>query len=90
MYWVSCTDLFMSDWGCSQGKLNRLVFVCDSLEQARVVALNAKNRGDMSHIKIHGRHKPKFTDKIYFTQEKTQDDYPHWYIHGYYQKGEAV
>lgn len=78
-YYVSMTDKFMSGWGRAEGKKNKLVFVADSLDEAEVVARNARGRSDQSYINIHSK-KPRYSDRHYLTQTKTKADYPAWYI----------
>lgn len=44
MYYVSATDKHMSGWGRAQNRINRLVFVCDTLAQAERVLDKCKER----------------------------------------------
>jgi hypothetical protein len=84
-YYVSMTDRFMSGWGMAQGKTNKLVFVCDTYEQAQTVATNAENRGDMKYINICTS-KPRYNAQRYLTQYKTIAEYPSWYQAGYFKQ----
>lgn len=77
-YYVTMTDKALSGWGMARGKLNKLVFVCDSYEQAEIVAENAVNRKDQKNINITIR-KPYYDKSRYYTQFKTIADYPTWY-----------
>lgn len=77
-YYVTMTDKFMSGWGKARGKINKLVFVCDSYEQAEVVARNAEKRSDQTHINITDR-RPYYNKRTHYTQLKTIADYPKWY-----------
>jgi hypothetical protein len=84
------TDSVMSGWGMAKDKINKLVFICDNLTEAQVVAANARNRGDQKYINIC-TNKPKYfipTKGIdynymhYYVQIKTKDTYPTWYKPG--------
>ena len=55
-YYVTMTDPFMSGWGKAEGLINKLVFECDSYQEADMVATNAYDRGDMRSINIPLHH----------------------------------
>ena len=44
-YYVTMNDTFMSGWGYAEGKINKLIFECDSYKEAEIVAENARYRG---------------------------------------------
>jgi hypothetical protein len=50
--YVTMTDKFMSGWGMSAGKTNKLIIVCDSWKDAVTIERNAKKRSEMKHINI--------------------------------------
>jgi len=50
MYYVTMTDKFMSGWGLAKGKINKLIFSCDTYEQAIIVRNNAQARTDQIYI----------------------------------------
>jgi hypothetical protein len=77
-YYVTMTDKFMSGWGLAEGKINKLVFICDSLEEAKIVARNARKRGDQKYVNISAN-KPYYNKKKYYVQFKTKKEYPDWY-----------
>lgn len=83
--YVTMTDSFMSGWGMAEGKINKLVFECDSYEEAKIVANNARNRGDQKYINICSN-KPRYNKNKYFVQFKTREDYPDWYKENYFKK----
>ena len=85
MYYVTMTDRFMSGWGGAQGKINKLVFVCNTYEEAQTVVQNAENRGDMKNININVK-KPSYSSTRYLTQFKTIEEYPSWYQAGHFKK----
>ena len=83
-YYVTMTDKFLSGWGKAYGKINKLIFICDSFSDAEIVKNNAEKRGDMKYINI-SRKKSYYSPSRYFVQEKTKEDYPNWYISGYFK-----
>ena len=82
--WVTMTDKFMSGWGKAKGKINKLVFECESWEEARIVFENAERRKEMKYVNICTQ-EPKYPHKRgrdYYVQVKTKADYPKWYKKG--------
>lgn len=85
MYYVTMTDTFMSGWGCARGKKNKLIFECETMAEANIVAENARNRSDQKYINICTK-RPYYNSKTCFTQVKTKEDYPSWYKEGFFSK----
>lgn len=83
MYYVTMTDRFMSGWGKAQDKINKLVFECETLEEAEIVAENARSRSDQKHVSIRTT-KPYYPKDTHYTQIKTKEEYPSWYKKGYF------
>lgn len=83
MLYVTMTDKFMSGWGMAKDKINKLIFECETLEEANIVAENARSRSDMKNINICSK-KPYYSPKKYFVQIKTKEEYPLWYKKGYF------
>lgn len=81
MIYVTMTDKFMSGWGHSNNKINKLVFECDSKQEAFTVMENAEKRGDQKHINI-ATNRPSYPAHSHYTQFKTKEDYPKWYEEG--------
>lgn len=82
--YVSMTDRFMSGWGKAQDKINKLVFICDSMEEAQIVKNNALNRTDQIYINIC-INKPYYNKRDYFTQYKTKGDCKSWYVKDFFK-----
>ena len=57
------TDKFMSMWGLSQGKTNKLIIVCETLPQAEQIERAARNRSEMRYINIRTT-KPRYGANI--------------------------
>jgi len=83
-YWVTMTDKFMSNWGLSENRINKLVFECENFNEARIVAENAENRSDQKYINICSN-KPYYNNKRYFVQIKNKEIYPSWYEKDYFK-----
>jgi hypothetical protein len=71
-YYVWMTDKFMSGWGQAQGRLNKYVVRCDTLEQAECIYKNAQMRDEMKNIN-YGRKLPYFSESKYKVTMKTWD-----------------
>lgn len=88
--YVWMIDTFMSGWGKADGKTNRLIFVCGSPEEARIVMDNAEERSDTKNVTI-ASDPPQYYHKNWrssgadyetmgqYVQIKTKEDYPNWY-----------
>lgn len=82
-WYVTCIDSFMSGWGRSREKSNKLIFGCDSLEEAEIVADNAECRTDMKYVNIC-RAMPRI-GAHHYAQYKDKTIYPSWYIKDYFR-----
>jgi len=92
MYYVTMTDKFMSGWGHADRLTNKLVFECETMDQAQIVADNAENRSDQNYINIC-LNRPSYyrstMGEAYqvghrYVQNKNIADYPSWYKAGYF------
>jgi hypothetical protein len=79
--YVTMTDSFLSGWGRAEGKINKLVFECDSKEEAFTVMENAEARGDQKYINYTYK-KPYYSPSRYLAQFKTKEEYGKWYEKG--------
>ncbi|MDX5808280.1 hypothetical protein [Bacillus cereus group sp. BfR-BA-02730] len=85
-YYVTMTDTYLGGWGDSEGKINKVIFECDSYEEAEVVADNAKNRDEMKYVNIVSN-KPSYKESKYFVQVKTKETpgvLRSWYKPGFF------
>ena len=78
MIYVTMTDRFMSGWGLSEGKINKLVFECSDRMEAERVMDYAERRKDQSYINLRTT-RPSYPTRTHYTQFKTKTDYPNWY-----------
>ena len=76
--YVTMTDSFMSGWGRAKGRTNKLVFICDNMEEAEIVEANAKARGDQKRVNIRST-TPYYDETRIYAQFKTKETYPTWY-----------
>ena len=93
MYYVTMTDRFMSGWGPAKNLTNKLIFLCDSYEQAEIVSNNARNRSDQKNVNIcscspryYRKSKTDYVLGSYYVQVKTKEEYPNWYTPGFFKK----
>lgn len=78
MYYVTMTDKFMSGWGPAKDKINKLVFECETYEEAEIVESKAQDRSEMKNININSR-KPSYSADRYYTSWKNKEDAAAWY-----------
>jgi len=86
-YYVTMTDKFMSGWGHSREKNNKLVFECKNMTEAMIVEDNANSRTDQKHVNIRSS-KPYYNQARNYVQFKTKADYPSWYKPGYFKRSQ--
>jgi hypothetical protein len=84
-YYVSMTDTFMSGWGEARDKINKLIFLCDTMEEAQIVKDNAEQRTDQKYINICTQ-KPYYNKYRYSVQIKTKEEYNSWYVKNFFRK----
>ena len=63
MYYVTMTDKFMSGWGMAQGKTNKCIIECETLQQAETIERNAQKRSEMKYINICSK-KPRYGKNV--------------------------
>ena len=71
-YFVTMTDKFMSGWGMAEGKTNKLIIECETMEQARIIEKNAKKRPEMKYVNITNK-KPYYGNNIYPSNKHWND-----------------
>lgn len=79
-YYVTMTDKFMSGWGMAQDTVNKLVIACDTLDEAEIVAANARRRHEMRHVSIRMT-KPYYPNAYVSLHDK--NDYTSWFTPHY-------
>tara|TARA_R110000744_G_scaffold73811_2_gene147616 strand:+ start:123 stop:419 length:297 start_codon:yes stop_codon:yes gene_type:complete len=80
-FYVTCTDKFMSGWGPTGGRNNRLVFVCATQAEAWTVYDNACGRTDQKNVHVCTA-KPRLCHYTNFYQVKTSETCGVWYEPG--------
>ena len=76
--YVTMTDKFMSNWGLAKDKIAKYIYVCDNMQEAKIVRDNAKSRSDQAQIKIT-KTKPYYSEKQYLVMWENKEDSPKWY-----------
>lgn len=74
MYYVTMTDRFMSGWGLSDNRTNKLVIECDNLKDAYKIKDNAEKRPEMRYINIVSVKPPYYSPKKYYVNFKKFSD----------------
>lgn len=77
-WYVTCTDKYLSYWGEARNKINKLVFVCDNLTEARRVESNCQKRRDFKNINLVNN-RPYYSGRTHYTEIKTKDNASHYY-----------
>lgn len=72
-YYVTMTDKFMSGWGMAQGRINKLVIECETIEQAQQIEIAAHRRSEMRRINLC-LHKPRYDESTTLTTIKHWND----------------
>lgn len=100
-FYVTCIDTFMSGWGHATGRINKLIFLCESPEDQEIVTANAMARNDQRDVRTYPPSDPPSDLRITkgknynlntrsgsakYVQIKTKDDYPSWYEKDYFKK----
>ncbi len=52
VFYVTMTDKYLSGWGMSENKTNKLIIECETIEQAEQIALVARYRDEMTYVNI--------------------------------------
>ena len=73
MYYVTMTDRFMSGWGHACGKINKFVVRCNTMNEAKIIAMNARRRKEMKYIRIVYS-MPKYSDQRYLVSLRRYED----------------
>lgn len=68
MLYVTMTDTFFSGWGKAEGKINKHIVVCDTLDQAYGIYKAATERPEMRHCNYTDK-KPRYSSGRYIVTE---------------------
>lgn len=68
-WYVTMTDKFLSGWGMSAGKTNKLIIGCDTLTQAKTAYKNAKKMKQMKYVNYTST-KPYYDKRRYYISYK--------------------
>jgi hypothetical protein len=74
------TDLFYSNWGPGEGKIAKLIFECDNLEEAEIITHNASLRNDRTNIRI-SYFPPNYDPEKYYVQVRKKNK-NNWFNEG--------
>lgn len=67
------TDTYLSGWGNSKDKINKLVIICDTKLQARKAMAKAEQRSEMKYVNLC-LNKPYYSPSKYYVTFKHIDN----------------
>jgi hypothetical protein len=70
------TDKFMSGWGHAQGKTNKLIIECNTVDEAEQIERAARRRSEMKYVNIRTR-RPRYGAHV-LESWKTYADMTGW------------
>jgi len=76
MFYVTMTDKFLSGWGYAQGRTNKLIIECNTINEAEQIEKAARQRSEMKYVNICTR-RPRYGAHILETW-KTYADMTGW------------
>ena len=85
-FYVTMNDAFSSNFR-TDGKTDKIIIECDTLQDVEIVIDNAENRSDMKYINWHMKKYPYYNPKNFAVQVHDKNDYPRWFEKGYFNKG---
>jgi hypothetical protein len=62
-FYVTMTDKYLSGWGVSEGKTNKLIIECETIEQAEQIERAARRRSEMRYVNIRTT-KPRYGSNV--------------------------
>ena len=71
-FYVTMTDKFMSGWGASEGKINKMIVECNDIDQAEQIERAARRRREMKHVNICAR-RPRYGSHVLETVKTYAD-----------------
>jgi hypothetical protein len=76
MFYVTMTDKFMSGWGYAKGRINKLIVICQTIDQATQIENAAHKRSEMKYVNICTR-RPRYGAHI-VESWKTYEEMTGW------------
>ena len=76
MFYVTMTDKFMSGWGHAQGRTNKLIIECNTIDEAEQIERAARLRNEMKYVNICTR-RPRYSAHV-VESWKTYADMTGW------------
>lgn len=77
LFYVTMTDKYLSGWGMSENKTNKLIIECQTIEQAEQVERAARYRDEMRYVNIRTT-KPHYGANVLETWKTWNDLGPIW------------
>lgn len=84
-FYVTMNDTFSSNFR-TDGKTDKIIIECDTLQDVEIVIDNAENRSDMKYINWHYKKYPYYNPKNFAVQVHDKNDYQAWFKENYFKK----
>ena len=86
-FYVTMNDTFSSQFR-TDGKTDKIIIECETVQEVETVMNNAENRTDMKYINWHYKKYPYYSPKKFVVQVHDKNDYPRWFEENYFKKEE--
>ena len=84
-FYVTMNDTFSSNFR-TDGKTDKIIIECDTVDEVETVMTNASDRTDMKYINWHYKKYPYYNSKKFAVQVHDKTDYPAWFIENYFKE----
>lgn len=84
-FYVTMNDTFSSQFR-TDGKTDKIIIECDTLQDVEIVIDNAKNRSDMKYINWYMKKYPYYNPKKFAVQVHDKNDYQAWFKENYFKE----
>jgi len=81
--YVTATDSCLSGWGGAEGKIDKLVFYCETRDEADIVEGNLKARSEMKRVSMCSK-RPTYQASRYVVHYKNKETSPAFYKPGWF------
>lgn len=86
-FYVTMNDTFSSRFR-TDGKTDKIIIECDTVDEVETVMTNASDRTDMKYINWHMKKYPYYNPKKFAVQVHDKNDYPCWFEENYFKMEE--
>ena len=84
-FYVTMNDTFSSNFR-TDGKTDKIIIECDTVDEVETVMTNASDRTDMKYINWHMKKYPYYNHKKFEVQVHDKNDYQAWFEENYFKE----